>query len=328
VEYSYDVDGNVVMETRTVNSVPFVTEYDYDTAGNLRAVVYPTGHTVEYEADTTDPALIGAVTLNPSGVNRTLASGITYQPFGPADAMTLGNGIAVSKTFDKSYQLLTLSSGSVMDRTYIQDNVGNIEVITDHLDSTRSQTFDYDDLYRLTDAAGIYGAIAYTYDNVGNRLSRVQTGTSSSEDTYYYYANTNRLKAVVGDHAEMILYDTDGNTIQRIPGANNPQPAITDPADYTYNNAGQRILKDADTTDVVYHYDLSGQLIAETDATGTPIKSYVWLGSQPLAMITADGSVYYFHNDHLGTPQKMTDASGTVVWAADYLPFGQADVTI
>jgi len=34
------------------------------------------------------------------------------------------------------------------------------------------------------------------------------------------------------------------------------------------------------------------------------------------------------HNDHLGTPQKMTDASGQVVWAADYKPFGEVTVTV
>jgi uncharacterized protein RhaS with RHS repeats len=34
------------------------------------------------------------------------------------------------------------------------------------------------------------------------------------------------------------------------------------------------------------------------------------------------------HNDHLGTPQKMTDSSGAVVWAADYKPFGEATVTV
>ena len=34
------------------------------------------------------------------------------------------------------------------------------------------------------------------------------------------------------------------------------------------------------------------------------------------------------HNDHLGTPQKMTDASGTVVWSADYKPFGEATITV
>ena len=38
--------------------------------------------------------------------------------------------------------------------------------------------------------------------------------------------------------------------------------------------------------------------------------------------------IYYYHNDHLGTPQKMTDSSGTVVWTADYLPFGTVGVTV
>jgi RHS repeat-associated protein len=32
------------------------------------------------------------------------------------------------------------------------------------------------------------------------------------------------------------------------------------------------------------------------------------------------------HNDHLATPQKMTDSSGTLVWAADYRPFGEATI--
>ena len=39
-------------------------------------------------------------------------------------------------------------------------------------------------------------------------------------------------------------------------------------------------------------------------------------------------NTYYYHNDHLGTPQKMTDSSGTVVWSADYKPFGEATVTV
>ncbi|WP_428623518.1 RHS repeat domain-containing protein [Sedimenticola sp.] len=38
--------------------------------------------------------------------------------------------------------------------------------------------------------------------------------------------------------------------------------------------------------------------------------------------------ITYIHNDHLGTPQGMTDESGTVVWKADYRPFGEADVTV
>jgi RHS repeat-associated protein len=39
-------------------------------------------------------------------------------------------------------------------------------------------------------------------------------------------------------------------------------------------------------------------------------------------------TVYYYVNDHLGTPQKMMDETGAVVWSADYKPFGKADVTV
>ena len=39
-------------------------------------------------------------------------------------------------------------------------------------------------------------------------------------------------------------------------------------------------------------------------------------------------SVYYYHNDHLGTPQIMTNSTGAVVWAATYEPFGKATITV
>jgi len=38
--------------------------------------------------------------------------------------------------------------------------------------------------------------------------------------------------------------------------------------------------------------------------------------------------VYYYINDHLGTPQKMMDENGEVVWSSDYKPFGEADITV
>jgi len=35
--------------------------------------------------------------------------------------------------------------------------------------------------------------------------------------------------------------------------------------------------------------------------------------------------VYYFINDHLGTPRKLMDETGSIVWSADYQPFGAAN---
>lgn len=37
---------------------------------------------------------------------------------------------------------------------------------------------------------------------------------------------------------------------------------------------------------------------------------------------------YYFHNDHLGTPQALTDKDQYVVWQAEYDPFGKATETV
>ena len=44
----------------------------------------------------------------------------------------------------------------------------------------------------------------------------------------------------------------------------------------------------------------------------------------PCETETLDGLI---HNDHLATPQKMTDGSGAVVWSADYKPFGEVNIT-
>ena len=38
--------------------------------------------------------------------------------------------------------------------------------------------------------------------------------------------------------------------------------------------------------------------------------------------------VYFFINDHLGTPQKLLNETADVVWSADYKPFGEADVNV
>ncbi len=100
---------------------------------------------------------------------------------------------------------------------------------------------------------------------------------------------------------------------------------------YVYSADGKRTRKVADGQVTVYHYDHSGHLIGESDGQGNLTRLYIYLNGVPLAQITVDtGSenAYYYHTDHLGTPQRMTDATGTIVWAADYLPFGDVDITV
>jgi RHS repeat-associated protein len=46
----------------------------------------------------------------------------------------------------------------------------------------------------------------------------------------------------------------------------------------------------------------------------------------PAYAANGDGDIYYVHNDHLGTPVKMTNEMGLVIWQAIYNPFGKAAV--
>ena len=68
-------------------------------------------------------------------------------------------------------------------------------------------------------------------------------------------------------------------------------------------------------------------LLSETGPSSmTPLAiayDYIWFGGQPLAQIeTATGNTRWYFNDHLGTPIIQTDATGRLVWQAEYEPYG------
>ena len=97
-------------------------------------------------------------------------------------------------------------------------------------------------------------------------------------------------------------------------------------ASYAYDAFEQRISKTAGGVAVHYIHDQYGRLLAEHDgASGAALREYVWLGRLPVAMIdnaSETPTLYYIHADQVAQPQKMTDASGAVVWDRVATPFG------
>lgn len=278
-----------------------------------------------------------AVTATRNGVTRTLADGIGYLPFGPAAAMTLGNGITMDRCFDQQYRMTGNLTTGVQDLGYGHDPVGNVTTVTDTLDPARNLAFGYDDLYRLTGATGIYGSLGFTMDDTGNRLTRTDGGPTT---TYTYTTGTNRLDLITNGSSVDIVTDAAGNTVgygdrtlaytQANRLAEVQENGITLGA-YVTSADGRRMKKTVEGQVTVYHYDTAGNLIGESDGQGNLTRLYVYLNGVPLAEITMDGSTEstcYYHNDHLGTPLKMTDAAGTIVWAADYKPFGNVNITV
>ncbi len=108
--YRYDSHGNTVRVENVIGAQTYLTEYAYDVADRLVSMTYPSGRIVDYTRDS-----IGRVTGVTTRENElatpvALASAIGYQPFGPADAMAYGNGVALANAFDLDGRLTNIAA--------------------------------------------------------------------------------------------------------------------------------------------------------------------------------------------------------------------------
>jgi RHS repeat-associated protein len=338
--FEYDAFGNLTEESRTIDGNTHVTAYGYDDADLVTSITYPSGRTVDYTRN-----VLGQVTTVESsygGSTATIASSATYEPFGPLKGLTFGNGLVLARTFDQHYRLTDQTTGTVQDLSFTLDDAGNIDAITDGVNTALSQGFAQDALHRLTTDAGSYGTKSFTYDGAGNRLTRTHGATTQ---TLTYTASSNRLATHDG---QTVTLDAAGNTLANPAenvsftyGAHNRMLEAyvggVLKATYLYDGHGQRVKKIEAVgaqRRIVYHYAQGGELLGETiyDSGGAKIseRDYVWLDVLPLAQSErtfSGGSVtssqlVYVHADQLNTPRLATNASSTLVWRWESDAFG------
>ena len=206
--YRYSVKGELQQESQTIAGVTYATNYGYDPNGNLISIMYPSGLTVSYTFDMADR--VTSVSMTPVGGSaQSLVSNITYKPFGDVSSLTYGNALLRTVSYDHQYRITAIQSGGVQRLTYSHDPDGNVMAINNLNDATRNKTFTYDPLDRLQSATGPWGALAWTYDGVGNRLTQTD---SNGTRNYSYQLGTNRLASVSGPAAVTFGYDPSGNT--------------------------------------------------------------------------------------------------------------------
>jgi len=322
--YTYDPKGQLTQESKQVQGVGYLTGYGYDPNGNRTSVVYPGGRLVNYPHDSTDR--VSWVTTTTAARAESVARGVLYKPFGGVKAFTYGNGLDRTVGYDLQYRITGLQTAGVQSLTLVPDPNGNVGSIVDGLAAGNSKTFGYDALDRLETAGGPWGALGWGYDGVGNRLTQTAPEGGSA---YTYQPGTNRLGSVSGPEAHTFGYDAGG----RINADNsrtydyNERGRMDQAAQggvlgqYAYDWQERRASKATGAGGRVFHYSPEGLLLSETSAAGQVLIEYVWLGSEPIAQI--EGSVRrYIHADHLGTPARMTDASGAIVWSLEARPFG------
>ena len=296
---NYDERGNELSEARVNGSATLLTSYTYDAASRVASITYPSGAAVTYARD--KMGRITAASLKQgSGASQAVVSAVSYEPFGPVTALTYGNGISETRSFDQDFRMTKLAGGPVENLTYGYDTANNVLSIADGVTSGNSQNLSYDVLNRLASAAGGAGSLGYTYDGNGNR--KTESAPPSTLDG---------LSAVTG-----FSYNQAG----RLAAATQGSQQV---AQYSYDAFGQRLVKQAAVT-TIYLYDQQGRLLEESAGPGGALSDYIYLDGRPIATIaqSTGGQLYFLHDDRLGTPQVATDKSQKTVWAASYQPFG------
>lgn len=234
---------------------------------------------------------------------------------------------------------------NIAQALYDYDAVGDITAIdTEH----GEYSFGYDSLYRLTDADYPLDVAAndeeFGYDGVGNRTTHTQaTEEDEQERTSATYNSLNQLISQIQNGVETTFtYNANGHTATKTTGSDTTEYIYNHEerliavkkngqkvGEYAYNPLGQRIKKtvNGQTTWYLYNdeglaaeYNQQGQLIAEYHFT--PYSTWM---TEPLFQ-RKGGQVYYYQNDHLGTPQRMVNSTGEVVWEARYKAFGEAEI--
>jgi YD repeat-containing protein len=328
IAFGYDPRGRLVQKTSTISGINYPVTYVYTPGGKVSSVTYPSGRVVT----NTRNALGQISSVNATGIGD-LVSNLSYRPFGGPLGLTNGFGGTVNNVAGECDCLTISNPGQPRERTYGYDANRNLTSITGTNTPWYSQAFEYDQLNRLTSGAGRYGTISYTYDDVGNRLTRDTNGTV---ETYTYSTGMNRLQQITGGtNPRTFAYDSNGNItgdgiLTFIYDQNNQlievEQGANPLAEYVYNGLGQRVKKVAGGVTTIYHYDLDGKLIAESLLDGTMTREYLYMGKVRVAMVDVAGgnALYHYLNDRLGTPEILTDATGTVAWEAWYEPFGEA----
>lgn len=348
--YTYLPGGQRVTATDSLGT----TQYAYDIRGRLEQVTNPNGSIIAYTYDAAGnrssiDILSGAVDYTFDALNRLETvtdanAGVTtytYDDVGNRASVTYPNGVMTTYTYDDLNRLVymeTANSGAqiINSYSYTLDNAGNRTQVQEN--NGRIVDYTYDNLYRLIaedilDSDNGNQAISYTYDAVGNRLTKTVDGAITSYD----YDINNRLSTETTPTDTITYsYDDNGNQTKKQSAAEN--------IIYGYDYENRLVSVDDGASLILYDYDVDGiktrktvdgavtkylidknrdyaQVLEEIDGTGTLVVSYVY--GDDLISQERSGVASYFHYDGIGSTRALTDDLGDATARYDYLAFGE-----
>ncbi len=236
----------------------------------------------------------------------------------------------------------TAATTTIQDVSYTYDANSNITQISDMGSTTASRIvlYAYDDLNRLTSASTTAASSTpfrqtFSYDMLGN-LTGMKLNSNAT--TTYTYAGTGYANPHAATTIDGVAYSYDANgdlasagTKQftwdyrdRLTRFATSTATSTYAYDHTVQRVRQSIVGSATTTYANKYFDRAA---SSSQATST---TYIWAGDTLIATVSGNGSATstsYMHPDHLGSTNVVTNASGTVLTAKDYMPYGNSRTT-
>jgi RHS repeat-associated protein len=277
--FSYDQKGNVEVTLKRINVDEthfnaFTTKYHYDASDRLHTLEYPDGESVTYNYN--QRSLVSSI--------PGIIESVEYQPSGQLLSLLFNNNIKTSYNYDPRIRLTSLATKQnqennvIQDFHYYYDGVGNITFIKDQRsefpvkEQNTSQSFQYDDLYRLTQSEGTgFGVIDYVYDKIGNmiwagspasgkpghiddphvNLDTISYGTRINVDGAGPHAATG-YKGYEKDKGQSYLYDKNGNFLR------------DNENEYLFDGKNQLILLKGANKEISCRYDYAGKRVAKS----------------------------------------------------------------
>ncbi len=267
--YRYDERGRTVSDTVWLGGAGYTTRYSYDSMDRPVAMTYPDGEvvTTAYNAQGMPSSLDG------EGDTHYVA-GAGYNERGQTTLLSFGNALQTTYLYDDgplpSYRLeeiRTRGDSTELQRLWYEyDDAGNVIEIRDYKARSPYQelTFGYDPLDRLvsagadgSEAEGGYGPFSYSYDPIGNLLSK--------EGASYTYPAPGQPRPHAVSSVEVdsqvitYTYDANGNMT-----AGKGREIEWDP-----ENRPVAVTLDGETTTFVYGPEGGRVKVVEPDGTYT-----------------------------------------------------------
>jgi len=244
-QYGYDLQNRLIAVTYP--DLPSI-QYSYDSRSRLERVIYPGDIHVSYSYDNADR--LTSVTT-PQGKTQYIYDHVTNT----LSCVVFPNGITTKYGYDHAKRVISVyhkrnDETLIIGFRYILDGNGNrrqTEEISNN--GTKITQYSYDKLNRLVSVACGKWYERFTYDALGNRLTK-ETPFGLIE---YEYDENNLLKKA-GETS--FFYDLRGNLIKK----SNPKKT----AKYTYDVHDNLVAYQDEKYKVVYSYDGDGRRISKT----------------------------------------------------------------